>query len=155
MKKIVCNILFTLMTVLFSSCLTSGLEELDVYDGADITSVSSVRYRYITADKNPASGENEVKEVELIFTSNIDTEAEVVSISIKKPENFPPEELDNLSTSNLLVVVGVSTAARVFPQDGAPKLGTPGDWSKPNKFVVEAADGTKKTWTIEVVQLEK
>ena len=69
MKKVIYNLLLTLMMFSFTSCLTSGLDELDVYDGADITSVSAVAYRYISDEKSPASGQNIVKEVNLTFTS--------------------------------------------------------------------------------------
>lgn len=49
----------------------------------------------------------------------------------------------------------ISTAARIFPIEGSPVLGTPGDWSKENKYEVMAVDGTKKIWTIKVVQFGK
>ena len=80
MKKMVYNLLLIMTMISLSSCLTGGLDELDVYDGADITSVSTVRYRYITEDKSPASGQNIVKEVELTYTSEIDTDAAIVKI---------------------------------------------------------------------------
>ena len=42
----------------------------------------------------------------------------------------------------------LSTAARITPLNGAPKLGNPGDFSaKEFKYQVTAADGTKKEWT--------
>ena len=88
MKKVIYNLLLTLMMFSFTSCLTSGLDELDVYDGADITSVSAVAYRYISDEKSPASGQNIVKEVNLTFTSDIDTDAATVKITVSVPENF-------------------------------------------------------------------
>lgn len=154
MKKIV-YLLLTLLMVSFSSCLTSGLDELALYEDADITSVSAVRYRYISSDISPASGQKIVKEVNLTYTSVIDSESKIVRITVKKPSNFPASELANLSTSNLMVAVAISTAARLFPQNGSPTLGVPGDWSKANLYTVEAANGAKKNWTIEVVSLEK
>ncbi|WFE87040.1 MULTISPECIES: DUF5018-related domain-containing protein [Parabacteroides] len=155
MKKVIYNLLLTLMMFSFTSCLTSGLDELDVYDGADITSVSAVAYRYISDEKSPASGQNIVKEVNLTFTSDIDTDAATVKITVSVPENFPEAELGNLSTSNIMVAVGLSTAARISPLNGSPTLGVPGDWSKPNTYVVDAANGTRKNWTIEVMSLMK
>lgn len=155
MKKVVYNLLLMMTMISLSSCLTGGLDELDVYDGADITSVNTVRYRYITEDKSPASGENMVKEVELIYSSDIDMDAAHVKISVSVPDNFPASELSNLSKSNLLIAVGLSTAARLNPDNGSPQLGVPGDWSKPNSYTVQAANGDKKKWTIEVVELLK
>lgn len=52
-------------------------------------------------------------------------------------------------------MASISTAARLTPLDGAPKLGVPGDWSKPNKYLVTAASGAQKEWTIEVIKLNK
>lgn len=155
MKSVIYNLFIMSFMILFSSCLTSGLEELDVYEGADITSVSTVRYRYITDEKSPASGEFIVKEVDLSYTSNIDVEAGKVQIFVTVPDGFPESELANLSKSNLLIAVALSTAARLSPLDGAPLLGVPGNWESPNLYLVEAADGTKKNWTIEVASLEK
>ena len=54
-----------------------------------------------------------------------------------------------------MVAVGLSTAARISPLNGSPTLGVPGDWSKPNTYVVDAANGTRKNWTIEVMSLMK
>ena len=51
--------------------------------------------------------------------------------------------------------VNLSTAAVIAPQDGAPTLGTPGDFSTTRRYVVTAANGTKKDWTIQVTALNK
>lgn len=156
MKKIIYSSFLTFMMVSFSSCLTGGLEDLPKYEEADITSVSAVTYRYISDEVSPASGQNIVKDVNMTYTSEIDPVAATVKISVTTPANFPEDELANLSTkSNLVVAVSLSTAARLFPKDGSVELGVPGDWSKPNNYVVEAANGTKKNWTIEIVSLKK
>ncbi|MDE7236705.1 MAG: hypothetical protein K2N66_02660, partial [Paramuribaculum sp.] len=52
------------------------------------------------------------------------------------------------TTSELVVVLNISTAAVIEPLDGAPALGVPGDWSKPNKYQITAANGKKKVWTV-------
>ena len=156
MKRIIYSLFLTVVMVSFSSCLTGGLEDLPEYEEADITSVSAVTYRYISDDISPASGQNIVKNVNMTYTSEIDPVATTVKISVITPDNFPKDELTNLSTkSNLVVVVSLSTAARLHPIEGSVELGVPGDWSKPNTYMVEAANGTKKNWTIEVVSLKK
>lgn len=155
MKKVICNILLVIMLFSFSSCLTGGLEELPEYEDANITSVSTVQYRYISDEISAASGQNIVKDVNLTYKSEIDIDAALVKISVTTPDNFPQAELDKLSKSNLLIAVGLSTAARISPTNGAPILGIPGDWSRANSYVVESASGKKKDWTIEVVSLEK
>ena len=156
MKKVIYNLFLMMAMISFTSCLTSGLDDLPVYEEAEITSVSTVRYRYISDEESPATGQKIVKEVNMTYTSEINTEAATVKISVTTPENFPESELNNLSTSaNLLVSVGLSTAARLTATNGSPDLGKPGDWSKPNTYTVEAANGKKKDWTIEIISLKK
>lgn len=155
MKGTVFNLLLMVMMFSFTSCLTGGMDELPEYEDANITSVSAVRYRYISDEQSPAFGQNVVKEVNMTYKSDIDMMAASVKISVTTPANFPESELANLSKSNLLVAVGLSTAARISPTNGSATLGIPGDWSKPNTYTVTAANGTKKDWTIEVVSLEK
>lgn len=156
MKKVIYNLFLMMTMISFTSCLTNGLDDLPVYEEAEITSVSTVRYRYISDEESPATGQKIVKEVNMTYTSEINAEAATVKISVTTPENFPESELNNLSTSaNLLVSVGLSTAARLTATNGSPDLGKPGDWSKPNTYTVEAANGKKKDWTIEIISLKK
>lgn len=156
MKKI-SNILLGLCILLgMTSCLKSGLDDIEEYSGADITAVSRVEYRYISDEISSASQQNIVKNITLEYSgSKIDTEKATVSIPVKAPTNFPITELPNLSTKQLVVVVTLSTAARIEPINGAPSLGKPGDWSHPNEYKVTAANGTSKNWTISISSLTK
>lgn len=134
-----------------TSCLKSNLDELETYGGANITSVSRVEYRYISDEIAPSSGQNVVKYVTLEYSgSTVDMENATVTIPVKLPANFPESELGKVSASNLVVVVTLSTAARIEPVNGAPVLGKPGDWSMPNEYKVTAANGTSRIWTIKV-----
>ena len=62
---------------------------------------------------------------------------------------------NTVALNNIALGVTVSSAARITPLSGAPAFGQPGDWSKPNKYLVTAADGSQKEWTIQVTQLVK
>lgn len=155
MKKILYKLLSLVIVLSFSSCLDANLDELPVYEEADITSVSAVQYRYISDQKSPASGENIVEEVNLGYTGDINPESATVKIKVTKPETFPADQVNNLSKSNLVVVVTLSTAARLTPVEGSPKLGAPADWTTAHKYVVTSASGKKKEWTIQVVNLTK
>lgn len=155
MKQILYSLTLIFSVLLFSSCLKGGLEDLPEYEDAEITSVSAVRYRYITDEKSSASGEYIVKEVDLAFNAEVCSDQGSVKIKVSVPSEFPIEELDNLSTSNLVVVVSISTAARLTPIGESTKLGIPGDWSRLNSYVVQAANGNKKNWSIEVIELNK
>ena len=155
MKKIFYSLLLVLSTISLSSCLEGNLDELPLYEEAEITSVSTVRYRYISDEKVPASDEFLVKEVDLNYTSDIDSKAGTVKIYAATSAEFPADQLSKLSKSELVIAVALSTAARLTPTNDSRKLGIPGDWSKTNTYTVEAAAGKKKDWTIEVVSLEK
>lgn len=155
MKKNIFNILLMLFSIFLSSCLDGNLEELPEYDDADITSVSTVQYRYITDEKHPASGENVVKEVELHYNADIDKDKGIVKIDVTIPSDISLDIVKNISKENLLIAVSLSTAARLFPIGDSPKLGVPGNWSKVNSYMIVSASGIKKDWKIEVVGLNR
>lgn len=155
--KTIKNILIVLCVILsMTSCLHAGLDDIEEYKGNDITAVSRVEYRYISDEISPASGQDLVKNVTLGYSGCvIDTKSAIVDIPITVPSNFPESELPNLSASELVVVVTISTAARIEPIGNAPALGVPGDWSKPNQYKVTAADGSSKNWTITINGLDQ
>ena len=140
-------IIIAAVTALFcSSCLENNMKELDVYDGADISS-ALVYYRYIDNSVTfPLSGAHGVKQATL--TVNSSAEGTNFKIDVTVPSNFPESEKSKLSASSLVVAVNISTAAVITPTGGSPALGTPADWSSPHKYIVTAANGTQKEWTI-------
>lgn len=156
-KYLVILLLFPLLSI--QSCLEMGLEDLPEYEDANITGVQRVEYRYIDETTiSPTDGQAVVKYVNLTRSTTVDTDAATVSIKVTVPNAsaaFPANKRDACTTSNLCVMVSLSTAAHITPQGNAPKLGVPGDWSKPNTYVVEAADGTTRTWTIQITSFTK
>ena len=143
-------IIIAAVALVCSSCLEYNLKDLDVYTGADITS-AMVYYRYIDNSKTfPLSGANAVKQSTLSVKYAIDADSRTCNITASIPSNFPSSELGNISASKLVVAVNISTAAVITPTGGSPALGTPADWTSPHKYIVEAADGTQKEWTISV-----
>ena len=146
MKKYFYLIAALFVAVLSTSCLESGLEELDEYSGCDITN-GNVYWRYYGEGKIPASGEQEVKQVYLAASRTQDVENCVYTIRYVTG-NIPEAERGNFTESKAVVAVTISTAATIKPIGDAPKLGVPGDWTKDNQYEVTAADGTKKVWTI-------
>ena len=148
MKKYLYLIAALFVAVLSTSCLESGLEELDEYSGCDITS-GEIYWRYYGDGKIPASGEQQVKQVRLARAVSADNDTNTFYIKYVTG-NIPEAERGNFTESKAVVAVTISTAATIKPINGAPKLGVPGDWTKDNQYEVTAADGTKKTWTIVV-----
>ena len=152
MKKYFYLIAALFVAVLSTSCLESGLEELDEYSGCDITN-GNVYWRYYGDGKIPASGEQQVKQVYLAAARTADNENGVYTIRYVT-SNIPEAERGNFTESKAVVAVTISTAATIKPIGDAPKLGVPGDWTKDNQYEVTAADGTKKVWTIVVEPYE-
>ena len=148
MKKYLYLIAAMFVAVLSTSCLESGLEDLDEYSGCDITN-GNVLWRWYAGGNIPASGEQQVKQVQLAAARTQDAENCVYTIKYVTG-NIPEAERPNFTEANAVVEVTISTAAIIKPINGAPKLGVPGDWTKDNQYEVTAADGTKKTWTIVV-----
>ncbi|MGN0057546.1 MAG: DUF5018-related domain-containing protein [Phocaeicola plebeius] len=148
MKKLI-NILFTLLlAVVATSCLENGLEELDTYTDCDITS-GEIYWRYYGTDVIPGSGETQVKQVRLARAVEQDADNNTFYIRYVTG-NLPADQVSAFTTSKVVIAVTISTAAVIKPIDGSPTLGVPGDWSKPNKYEVTAANGDKKVWTIVV-----
>lgn len=148
MKKIFNLLVVMLVTLLSTSCLKSNLEPLPNAKDADILSIQSVAYRWVTTVVDPASGENKVQQATLTQTNSIDKDAATVAITATVPSGFPQDQRANLDITKLVVTINIPTGCRVTPMDGAPTLGVAGDWSSPRKYKLVAADGTEKVWTI-------
>ena len=152
MKKIFNILAMLFMALLATSCLEHDLEELETYSDCDITS-GEIYWRYYGTDVIPGSGETQVKQVRLARAVSADQETNTFYIRYVTG-NLPESEVSKFTQSNVVIAVSISTAAIITPLEGSPKLGVPGDWSKPNKYEVKAANGDKKTWTIVVEPYE-
>ena len=138
------------MALSCTSCLESNFEELDTYDGNDITA-GYAWYRYKGDNKLNASGEQQVIQKQLQRTGQvIDNEAATCALQFKVPTNFSDAEKNGVNINNIVVAVEISTAAVMTPVEGSPKIGVPADWSTPHKYSVKAADGKTKIWTVSV-----
>lgn len=148
-----------LSMLMMTSCLTAGLDDLPEFEDAEITGIQKVEYRYMSDQVSPSDGRPIVKYVDFPRATNIDKENRIVSISVTvpaaNPSSFPEKEREKCSVANIAVMTSISTAARILPIGDAPLFGVPGDWSKPNKYVVKAANGSKKEWTVQVVSFKK
>lgn len=137
--------------------MTACWEELPVYEDAEITKVGFY-YRFVGPDDDQVTGEPIVVEKELSCSYNINSKEAKVDVDITVPDangDFTESERNNVSVTKLWGYVNVSTAAKVEPIEGSPKLGTPGDWSSPRQYKVIAANGDAKIWTITVKSFSK
>lgn len=156
--KLVKNTLFLMLVLVCSSCLRGNLDDLPAFEDADITDVK-FDFRYKDMTDVWINGEPIVKVVTLsVGNKVINAETGSVTCTITVPEangSFNEEIRNTVSLTNIVGKFNLSTAAIITPQDGAPTLGTPGDFSVPRKYLVTAANGTKKDWTIQITALNK
>jgi len=162
MDKNIKFLIIALIAMVFTSCLTSGLEELPAFEDAEIVNVF-IEHRYEESGDEWVDGANIVKFQRLDLSSTIITSEEsgaqndsiVIVPSVPKPSgSFDTEERQNVSLDNMVVYVNISTAAKIMPLDGAPVLGTPGDFTQPRKYRVTAADGKNfRDWIVVIKPL--
>ncbi len=158
--KLVKNSLFLMLVLICSSCLEANLPDLPAFEEANITDVK-FDFRYKDPTDKWINGEPVVKVVALTVNANtkvINTANATVTCTVTVPAANGPftEEIRNtVSLTNIVGKFNLSTAAVIKPLDGAPTLGTPGDFSIPRKYEVTAANGTKKVWTVHVTALNK
>ncbi|MFA6795160.1 MAG: hypothetical protein WCR50_06690 [Proteiniphilum sp.] len=160
MKKNIVSVLSGMaLAFALTSCLTSNTEIIEEYADNSINEVAGVWYRYVTTPSSASTREVLVK-VELNgITRTIDKEARIVSIRVAptagRLNSIPEPARNQLGIDNVAVVVVLPTAARIFPIGDSPKLGVNGDWSKPNKYMVQAANGDQAEWTIHITEFIK
>ena len=120
MKTLYRYLALALLIVLNTSCLKSGLDELETYDQNDIT---NIRFEYRWWDE----AAQRLRVIEMGVTKTIDTKAKKIECSIKVPEvtsAFTAGVRNQVSLSTLSINVDVSTAARISPVGDAPAMGT-------------------------------
>lgn len=158
MKRKIVYLFITLfvLPMMFSSCLTDNTEDIGAFSNNNINDIAGVWFRYITVE-NPNSTREVVKKLELDgITKAVDQATRTATIKVKptaaKINALPASAKAGLSIKNVAVVVSLPTAARIAPVGDAPALGVNGDWSKPNKYIVTAANGDTAEWTITITE---
>lgn len=156
--KILKNIKWLLLIALAPVLASCSWEELPAYEDANIDNAAFYYRFYDPTAKDPITGEAMVRNVPLTTSASSDADAGTVSVSITVPEtNFAsfPGIYEQVSLSNLVGTITVSTAARVEVADNHKVLGVPDDWTEPHAVIVKAANGTTKKWTITVTSFTK
>ena len=153
MKTVTYYFIFVLLVLLNTSCLKSGLDELETYDLNDIT---NVRFEYRWWDESA----QQLRVMEMSVSNTIDTESKEVACTITVPavtSTFTEEIRNQVSLSTLAINVDASTAARITPVGNAPKMGAfPSDFSAGEfTYTVKAGNGDEANWTIRIVDFVK
>ncbi len=152
MKKLINAILLIFLMCTVSSCLKSGLDDLETYNEAEITNLN-FEYRWWDEANNqmavkPLNTEKQILKDESLLTCKVTVPGASGS--------FTEAIRQSISLSSLIAYMELSTAARIAPMNGAPKLGNPGDFSaKEFKYLVTAADGSQREWTIRITEFVK
>lgn len=158
MIKLMRSSLLLMFVLVCSSCLKGNLDELPAFEEANITDVK-FDFRYKDPTDEWINGEPIVKVISLTVADKvINAETGTITCTVTVPPADGPftEAIRNtVALTNLVGKFNLSTAAIIAPQDGAPILGTPGDFSTSRSYLVTAANGTKKDWTIQVTALNK
>lgn len=152
MKKIIKYFPLLFLSLLFSSCLKTGLHELPAFSDAEIT---QFRFEYRWMDVTSS----QLRVTQLTTTATIDKATSSVNCIITVPvvgTYFPADVRAQVTLSNIVGYADISTAAIMKPIGDAPELGIVADYSKTNmKYEVTAADGTSKTWSLNITAFNK
>lgn len=152
MKKYINIILLIFLMSTVSSCLKSGLDDLPAYNDAQITNLN-FEYRWWDEEHRQMAVKT------LGIEKNISEDDNLITCKLTVPDasgSFTATIRQGVSLSKLIAYMDLSTAARVTPMNGAPALGNPGDFSaKEFKYLVTAADGTQREWTIKITDFIK
>ncbi len=138
--------------VLFSSCLEYGIDAPEYSTDCEITSIQ-FEHRWALQTGN-VDGIYSLYFKTMTLSSNIDATGLKVTIDITVPtvdnnNKFTLEERNKVSLSSLACLFYVSNAASVTPLNGAPVLGTLGDYSGGvYTYRVTSASGVYKDWQI-------
>ena len=147
MKKI--NYLLIALCMITTSCIDMGLNELPVYHDAELLDFE-FEYRYIITNTNNV---NQLAVKKLITLTTIQNDKILAEISIPDPSGtFTSEIAGQITLSNIVGYAEASIGSSIIPIDGAPKLGTQGNFSSAVKYKVVAADGTtSKTYILTTI----
>lgn len=140
---------------LLSSCLKEGLPKYPAFGTNSIDKVY-VEYRWQDST-NMYNGKPVVAYQGLtVVSQQIDSVNNTINISLAVPApngSFTNNQRKNVNQKNLWMSFDISTAATVAAAPGTPALGFATDLTKPQSYVVTAANGQKRTWKIVVAPL--
>lgn len=152
------NIQWLLALLILPMLAACSWEDMPAYEEAEITGVQFY-YRWASStQKDPITGEPVVQAVRLTTSSNINSEAGTIDVTITVPaagNNLPADVRQGITLDQLWAQVSLSTAARLTPEGNSKPLGTPDNWTTEHSYKVTAANGTSKIWTIKVIGFNK
>lgn len=177
--KAIFNLLiaFVILPLTLSSCLYSGLEEMENSSDKELMSVEYT-YRFLYNDTikkgTPNQEIQEGRVCEVVFkqqsekieeggltgfkttlthdASSINKGGPTGSVTNGMLYDDFKKQIEKEGLRRLWVSFSISDAAILKPIGDAPKLGAPGDFSKDRTYRIEAADGSSQDYLIKTVQ---
>ncbi|RQO66111.1 hypothetical protein DBR43_28170 [Pedobacter sp. KBW06] len=149
-NKYISTLLMLLVVSLTTSCLKKNLDDYPLFDAAEITLVNA-EYRFNGSQM--MNGQPVVAYQKLNLSQTVDNNTSTINVTVAVPAangQFTAVEKAKVSQNKLWFYMNISTAATIAPIGDTPKLGDPTDATKPLKYTVTAANGTTRTWTINV-----
>lgn len=135
--------------VLFTSCLKSGLDDIEDSDLCAISSLT-MEYRWITQNGN---GYDQLSRQQMTLSSTTPDENNEIHFTVTVPSassSFPKEVRQHVSLDGLYLIAVISSAAKIMPLGDAPSLGVPETYEigKDYRYEVTAANGKKAIFHI-------
>lgn len=149
MKRIYIAILL-ILPLFLGSCLKHDLEDLEAYHGTEITSIRGLYYYF---DKGVSATGNKLFDWGNIARADVNIDAQAGTIVVGKATPAAAN-ISQFDQTKVIMMLNISTAATIEPLDGSAPLGVEADWTagKANRYLVTAADGSTKVWTITITQ---
>lgn len=148
MKHYIYMLLMAAMPLLLTSCLKSGLDDIDNSDQCNITSLT-MECRWIEPNAN-GYDQMSRQPMTLKYMTN---EFYEIHFTIEVPSggtNFPFLVRDQVELDGLYMIAVISSSAKIEPLGDAPRLGYPGHWEVGTeyRYKVTAANGNYNIYTI-------
>lgn len=134
---------------LLTSCLESGLDDIENSDLCAISSIT-MEYRWIVQNAN---GYDQLSRQQMTLSKNAPNENNEIHFTVTVPSassSFPKEVRDHVSLDGLYLITVISPAAKISPLNGAPSLGISGAFEigKDYQYEVTAANGKKAVYHV-------
>jgi hypothetical protein len=142
-------ILLFFISAAFTACEKSAVQEAPATDN----SISDFNFLYNYPDTSWAykGTPNQIMSIKtnaLILDHSMNISNDTVYVYPEVPNGVPKGQLSNIKLTQIWGTATIPGTASIGPVNGAPVLGTRGDYSKPVTYVVTAADGSTKQWVI-------
>lgn len=134
---------------LFTSCLESGLEDIE---DSDLCALSSITMEYRWLGQN-GNGYDMLQRQQLTLSKNSPDESGTIHMTVTVPPAsaaFPVTVRKSVTMEGLYLTSVISAAAKIAPLNGAPEMGKPATFEegKEYQYVVTAANGKTAVYTI-------